>query len=232
MGRSSPVDSSAQPAARQASSIISDPAAYDAWYRAGRGRWIGDTEFRLLRQLLRARPGESLLDVGCGTGYFSRRFAGEGLAVTALDPDLAALRYAAGQGGAVTYLAATATALPFPDQALDHCIAVTSLCFMGDPLSALEEMLRVTRRGVVLGLLNRRSLLYRLKSDRGSYQGARWDSRETLRVWLAGIRPSPRAVWRTAVFLPDGGRLARLAERVLSNHLSWGGFLAVKLTRA
>lgn len=170
--------------------------------------------------------------MGCGTGYFSRRFAEAGLAVTALAPDLAALRYAAEQGGVVTCLAATATALPFPDQAFDHCIAVTSLCFMGDPLRAIEEMLRVTRRGVVLGLLNRRSLLYRLKSGRGSYQGARWDSREALRVWLAGIQPPPRAVWRTAVFFPDGGRLARLAEHVLSNHFPWGGFLAVKLTRA
>jgi 2-polyprenyl-3-methyl-5-hydroxy-6-metoxy-1,4-benzoquinol methylase len=55
-------------------------AEYDAWYRTPRGEWIGETEYRLLGKLLAARPHETLIDVGCGTGYFTRRFALEGLA--------------------------------------------------------------------------------------------------------------------------------------------------------
>ncbi|MHB8249496.1 MAG: class I SAM-dependent methyltransferase, partial [Acidithiobacillus sp.] len=62
-----------------------DAAAYDAWYDTGRGRWVGATEFRLLSKLLRAQPGDTLLDVGCGTGWFTRRFAEEGLLATGLD---------------------------------------------------------------------------------------------------------------------------------------------------
>jgi len=64
------------------------PEQYDAWYRTPRGAWIGDTEFRLLLRLLAPQRGETLLDVGCGTGYFTRRCAREaGLQATGVDPD-------------------------------------------------------------------------------------------------------------------------------------------------
>jgi SAM-dependent methyltransferase len=51
------------------------PAEYDAWYDSPRGRWIGSTELRLVCRRLRMTPGTSLLDVGCGTGGFTRRLA-------------------------------------------------------------------------------------------------------------------------------------------------------------
>jgi len=71
-----------------------DAAAYDAWYETARGRWIGDTEYRLLHRVLAPSPGDSLLDVGCGSGHFTRRFARGGLRVTGLDPDAGMLRSA------------------------------------------------------------------------------------------------------------------------------------------
>jgi len=54
------------------------PERYDAWYDTPRGRWIGGVEWPLLRSALELRAGDSVLDVGCGTGWFTRRVAAEG----------------------------------------------------------------------------------------------------------------------------------------------------------
>lgn len=153
-----------------------NPSEYETWYETARGRWIADHEFGLMMQLLDWPTDATLLDVGCGTGHFSRRFAAAGLRLTALDPDPAMLDYARGLGGGVDYLRGTATALPLPDGAYDFVTAVTSLCFIADAPGALQEMWRVARCAVSLGLLNRRSLLYRQKHGRGAYRGARWDT--------------------------------------------------------
>lgn len=72
----------------------SAPETYDAWYRTPRGRWIGDTECHLLRRQLALRPDETILDVGCGTGYFSRRLMQDGHAVVGADLDQTAAAFA------------------------------------------------------------------------------------------------------------------------------------------
>ncbi|TCK17730.1 methyltransferase family protein [Thiogranum longum] len=209
------------------------PAAYEAWYHAPRGQWIAEREFTLLKSLLRPEAGASLLDVGCGTGYFSRRLSRPGLSVTGIDPDPEALEFAGMQGEAVHYLQGSALELPFPDNAFDYTTAVTSLCFVDDPIAALQEMWRVTRRACVLGLLNRHSLLYRRKKGQGSYSGARWDTPgEVLKTWVPVLAPTPgEIILRSAVFLPQGSLIARWCEQLTPNTLLLGGFLAVGLRK-
>lgn len=204
------------------------PADYDAWYDTPRGRWVGETEFRLLWRMTGSRPGESLLDVGCGTGWFTRRFAAHlGGHVTGLDADLARLEYARAHGRHERYLQGDARALPFADASIDRVISVTALCFIDDWRQALGEMARVARRRVVLGLLNRRSLLWREKGKdggTGGYRCARWHGADEVRDAMATL-PLANIRTRTAVFLPSASSLARAWEGVLPNRLPWGGFL-------
>jgi SAM-dependent methyltransferase len=213
-------------------SIIA-PAAYEAWYHTPRGQWIGDHEFSLMQQLLKAEDGATLLDVGCGTGYFSRRFARQGLSVTGIDPDPATLKFARMKGEDVRYMQGSALQLPFPDYTFDYTVAVTSFCFIDAPMQALQEMWRVSRHGLALGLLNRHSLLHMRKQGRGSYLGARWDTAgEVLNEWLPALSPAPGdIVVRSAVFLPRGTRIAQWLEQWLPGTLPWGGFLAIGLKR-
>jgi ubiquinone/menaquinone biosynthesis C-methylase UbiE len=132
------------------------------------------------------------------------------------------------RAAAECYVEADALALPFRDGEFDYCVSVAALCFMADEAAALGEMLRVTRRGLALGLLNRRSLLYLQKGRRGgsgAYRGAHWHTPHEVRQLFSrvGTKP-PRLAF--AVFLPSGSRVARLAERALPKRLPFGAFLA------
>ncbi len=213
-----------------------DVDSYESWYHSPRGRWIGDTEFALLMRLLSFQINtgtkRSLLDVGCGTGYFTRRFARSGLKTAGLDPDESAIRYASKQDTGSVYLQGVAESLPFKNSSFDYCTAVTSLCFVAEPENALMEMWRLAHRGVVLGLLNRRSLLYRQKQGQGAYRGARWDTLADVRKWIEVLSPQPLVLRSaTAVFSPGAGAGAKILERLLPATFPWGSFLAVYIEK-
>ncbi|MBI4753942.1 MAG: methyltransferase domain-containing protein [Betaproteobacteria bacterium] len=202
------------------------PEEYDAWYDTPRGAWIGGVEYLLLGDMLAPRAGETVLDVGCGTGHFTRRFAQDRRIAWAAgaDIDLQATRHAAGRGAA-NYVVADARRLPFPDRSFDLVISVTALCFVDDARTALAEMLRVARRRVALGLLNRHSLLWLAKGrggGRGAYRGAHWHTRRELHHLFAA-QPAHRLTLRTAVVLPGGGVLAQCLEAPLRRLAPWAG---------
>lgn len=106
-----------------------NPAEYDAWYDSPRGRWIGQAEYRLLLDQLKPQPDEHVLDVGCGTGWFTRHLAAvPGLEVTGIDLNAEWLQFARTRDAAAQYLRADARALPFADGYFDLVVSVTALC--------------------------------------------------------------------------------------------------------
>lgn len=209
---------------------VLDAATYNAWYETPRGRWIGATEFRLLSRLLHLRAGETLLDVGCGTGWFTRQFAHAGILVTGIDANPDSLAFARRQGPAsIHWIMGDARDLPFEDRSFDRAVSVAALCFVGDERRAVAEIVRVTRQHFAIGWLNRTSLLHRQKGQgagSGAYQGARWhDSRELL-DFFSGL-PVRRLAVHSAVFLPSGNGIARSTEHLLPHRLRIGGLIVV-----
>lgn len=105
-----------------------------------------------LVDLAAPRPGERVLDLGCGTGVVARtaaRAVGRGGSVTGLDLNegmlAAAQAAAARQGLAVEWRAGNATALPFPGASFDVVLSQQALQFVSDPAAALREAARVLR---------------------------------------------------------------------------------------
>jgi len=206
---------------------VSDAAAYDAWYHTPRGCWIGEREFELLHRALAPRLGETLLDVGCGTGHFTRLFAQRaGVRVVGLDPNIDWLAFARGAGTAAC-VGGRAERLPFRDASFDLSIAVTSLCFVAAEREALRELVRVTRRRIAIGLLNRHSLLYWQKGrggGSGAYRGAHWHTPVEARALFDGL-PVHGVTLCTGVFLPGAAPAARALERVAPRGLPLGAFM-------
>lgn len=205
-------------------------ADYDAWYDTPRGCWIGETEYRLLLRQLDPQPGERLLDVGCGTGWFTRRLARQPtLDVTGIDIDTAALVFARSRDCHSTYLHADALRLPFADASFERVISVTALCFIADWQGAIGEIVRVCRKRFAIGLLNRHSLLWRPKGRDGgvgAYRGAHWHTAREVRHVLDAL-PVDRASTRSAIFLPSGSGVARRVEQWLPETFPYGSFLLV-----
>lgn len=204
------------------------PADYDAWYRTARGRWIGETEYALAARGLAAQPGDSLLDIGCGTGWFTRRAAADGLVTTGLDPNPEWLDYARNcSSPALSWVEGDARDLPFVDACFDHVLSIAALCFVDDERRAVTEAVRVTRRRFALGWLNRTSLLYWQRGRHGgsgAYRGARWHTAREVREMFAGL-PVKNLTLRSAIFLPSGSGFAVRLERGVPSMLPWGGLL-------
>lgn len=156
--------------------------------------------------------------------------AAAGLDVTGVDVDANALDFARQRSGpGVYYVEGDARRLPFPGQSFDQVISITALCFLDDWPRALAEIVRVTRRRFVLGLLNRHSLLWLDKGrsgGMGAYRGAHWHTRRELDEVLKEL-PVEHVRFSTGIFLPSGTEFAQAVERTLPNSLPWGAFLVV-----
>ena len=203
---------------------------YESWYHTPRGRWVGTTEFNLLHEQLQPARGGTLLDIGCGTGYFTRHFAQTGLKVTGIDPNRDWLEFTQEHTAAnEIYMAGRAESLPFGNASFDYCISVAALCFVGNQAQAIREILRVTRKRFAIGLLNRHSLLYLEKGKnggKGGYEGARWDTATGLRLAFEGLPVTELSI-SSAIFLPHGGALSRAVEHMLPSWLTHGAFIVV-----
>jgi ubiquinone/menaquinone biosynthesis C-methylase UbiE len=102
--------------------------------------------------MLTIKPGDTVLDVACGPGNFTRSFAreaGDDGLVVGLDASRSMLEQALNEGvpGNVAYVRGDATRLPFADESFDAVCCFAALYFISDPLRALDEIARVLRPG-------------------------------------------------------------------------------------
>lgn len=108
-------------------------------------------ERRMTMDRLAIEPASNVLDVGCGTGNYTRHLAAaapEGL-VVGIDASEAMVASASRRAGGsnLAYLRGDAGALPFRDGQFDAVCCVGVLHMLERPLAALAEMVRVLAPG-------------------------------------------------------------------------------------
>lgn len=203
---------------------------YEAWFETEQGQRVARLEKTLLGHLLAdlGPPGD-LLEIGCGTGYFSRWMSGLGWRVLGVDFSMPMLAEAQAHGDAGRLALGNALQLPLGDGCCSVAVLITVLEFLPDVEAALREAWRVAQRGLLLGAINRHSLLgwgYRQQARKAPtvYTHARFFSPGELARLVCRTAGCPVVVRSGTTLWPKMLPLEQL-------HLPWGGFIGLTARR-
>ena len=129
-------------------------AEFDAWADEGRDRGMETRHWHTAKHALGRMPveaGETVLDLGCGSGYAARalREADDAGRVYGLDGAPAMVHNARSytDDAGVAYVLGDFGSLPLAGDAVDHCFSMEAFYYAADPHDALAELRRVLRPG-------------------------------------------------------------------------------------
>jgi SAM-dependent methyltransferase len=180
--------------------------------------------------------GERLLEVGCGTGHWSKFFSARGCEVVGIDISERMITIARNKNIAhSSFHVMDGQSMPFADNSFDMAVAITTLEFATDPDAMIAEMARCVRKPggkLLFGVLNALSEYNRKrKNEAGSpYASAALFSPEQLKGLL---EPLGQMQMITAGFVPRHTWLLSLAPVFeLAGRLAnsqHGAFIAAKV---
>ena len=134
---------------------------FNQWAAAGRGDEMEGHHSDITDQtlaLMNLKPNDRVLDLGCGTGWASRRMArvvtgGEVVGVDVADEMLRRAETASTGIGNVRYLWGSAESLSLADNTFSKVLSVESFYYYADQGAALDELRRVMAPGGRLFIL-------------------------------------------------------------------------------
>jgi ubiquinone/menaquinone biosynthesis C-methylase UbiE len=152
--------------------------AFAAQLRKPQGEWAGEVARKMNEanvhlnrytiDALDLKPGDVVLEVGMGNGYFVPEILSRNPTVRYIGCDYSdemvsaamKLNNSAVEAERATFHSAPANALPLPDASVDILFTVNTIYFWEDPGLVLAEFRRVIRRGgrLVIGLRPKRSM--------------------------------------------------------------------------
>jgi SAM-dependent methyltransferase len=187
--------------------------------------------------MLQPRPGESILDIGCGIGACLEAFVEMGLNATGIDASTYMLDHALSKNrNRVDLYRGLAEDLPFDDNSFNHACLFTTLEFVDDAQKALSEACRVAKDRLFIGVLNRYAIKGVERRVRGMFTESIYNHARFFSVWqlkrmiydLVGHVP---ITWRTVCQLPlPSGKFADSFEQPLLQRCPFGAFAGMSVT--
>jgi 2-polyprenyl-3-methyl-5-hydroxy-6-metoxy-1,4-benzoquinol methylase len=139
----------------------------------------------IARRFLEVSPDDSILEVGCHTGYFMRRYLiGKARKVRGTDIDKEAIAYAKAQDGDHYYICGNSNALPFAGGEFGKVLCAETLEHVDDEAGTIREITRVLKPHGLLVLTTPHRFLDSLDSG---YPQHRHYSLEELAGMLPGF---------------------------------------------
>jgi len=210
---------------------------YDLWYETAEGAMYDHLEKKVISKYLpRNVQRMKLLEIGCGTGHWSQFFSEYGFEVTGIDVSERMIKIAQSKDiPNASFQMADGQSLPFGDDSFDVAAAITTLEFVDNPESVVQEMLCCTRKPagqLLIGVLNALARFNRNKQQdpESLYAKARLFSPRQLKRLL---EPYGKTNIITAAFVPSQkwflflSPLIDTVSRLL--HLPYGVFVAAEV---
>ncbi len=215
-----------------------DAIAYEQWLKKPDTKVALELETRLMHTLLQPMRGESVLDIGCGTGACLRAFLEMELLVTGLDPSTYMLDIASRNvGNRADLYRGFAEDLPFDDNSFNYACLFTTLEFVDNSQKALEEACRVAKDRIFIGVLNRYAIKGIQRRVKGMFTASIYNHAQFFSVWelkqrirkIVGHTPIS---WRTVCQLTSqsGKIAASLEQSKIIQRCPFGAFVGMVVT--
>jgi ubiquinone/menaquinone biosynthesis C-methylase UbiE len=140
---------------------------FNEWAEAGRGEEMEQHHSSITQQtlaLMKLKPGERVLDLGCGAGWASRLLAqtvdggerpGQVVGLDVSDEMIRRARANSTQYDNILFVVGSAQQIPWQEGFFDKVLSVESFYYYGDQGRALDELRRVMApRGELYILIN------------------------------------------------------------------------------
>ena len=157
---------------------------YDSWYQSPQGKAMDKLTEKMIREMLEPQPGERVLDIGCGSGNHLLYFNKLGLDLNGVDASSLMIKKARERlGNRCSLKKVKAEELPFDDNEFDLTVFINTLEFLDDPLQALREAGRVTRRKVFIAVMNSLSWYCLCKKFQGFFRESLFNHVKPYNLW-------------------------------------------------
>ena len=191
-----------------------------------------------MRNLLQPMRGESVLDIGCGTGACLEAFLEMGMRVTGLDPSTYMLDIALKKiGHRADLYRDYAEDLPFDDNSFNYACLFSTLEFVDDPQKVLREAFRVSKDRVFIGVLNRYAIKGIQRRVKGIFTPTIFNHARFYSVWelkqmIRNIMGPVPISWRTVCQLPTNSVkfVYNLEQSKIIQRCPFGAFAGMVVT--